>query len=331
MSFCTRDVPVHARFRSWEGHLRKTLGDVRVSGASDAEFDAWTQSVSHGGVSVTRVGAEANQLQLFSSRRGDLADDLIHVVFLTAGRFQVEQFGRRTVLEPGDWSVVVVSEAFRHAHDCPVEMLVVAAPRRVLFPAMGVDQFSALRFSATHGSALLAKNFLGDLITERASLHPLSAHELTSTAVRLVRLSVVDNLGLRTHLASRELRQVRIREFVEQNLQNAELSVDLIAQECRCSKRYVHKVFSSAEAGSVSNYILKARLDHCFRDLQRLAMAHLSVTQIAFSWGFNSPGHFSRVFRRQFGISPSQCRTTSAMQFTNGNEQLDELSESVSA
>jgi AraC-like DNA-binding protein len=322
---------VDARFRTWEGHLRKSLGDVRVSGASDTEFDAWTQSVSYGGVVIARVGANANQLQLNSSRRADLPDDMIHVVFLTAGRFQVEQFGRRSVLEPGDWTVMVVSEAFRHAHDCPVEMLVVGASRGVLFPGMGVDQISALRFSATHGTALLARNYLDNLIAESASLHPQSAHELVSNATRLVRLSVIDNLGLRSHLASRELRQVRIREFVEQNLQNAELSVDLIAQACRCSKRYVHKVFSSAEAGSVSNYILKARLDNCLRDLQRQEMAHLSVTRIAFSWGFNSPGHFSRVFRRQFGVSPSQCRALGVTQFAKSSDLLGEFSESLSA
>jgi len=33
-----------------------------------------------------------------------------------------------------------------------------------------------------------------------------------------------------------------------------------------------------------------------------------SVSEVAYSWGFNDPAHFSRTFRSRFGISPTQCR-----------------------
>ena len=33
-----------------------------------------------------------------------------------------------------------------------------------------------------------------------------------------------------------------------------------------------------------------------------------SITDIALSWGYNSPAHFSRVFRKQFGATPSEWR-----------------------
>jgi len=32
------------------------------------------------------------------------------------------------------------------------------------------------------------------------------------------------------------------------------------------------------------------------------------VTEIAFRWGFKDSAHFSRAFKREFGISPSEVR-----------------------
>jgi len=33
-----------------------------------------------------------------------------------------------------------------------------------------------------------------------------------------------------------------------------------------------------------------------------------SITDIALSWGYNDPAHFSRVFRKQSGATPSEWR-----------------------
>jgi AraC-like DNA-binding protein len=31
----------------------------------------------------------------------------------------------------------------------------------------------------------------------------------------------------------------------------------------------------------------------------------ISLTELAFAWGFSSSSHFSRSFKRRFGLSPS--------------------------
>ena len=30
-----------------------------------------------------------------------------------------------------------------------------------------------------------------------------------------------------------------------------------------------------------------------------------SISEVAYAWGFNSPAHFSRAFKKQFGMCPS--------------------------
>jgi AraC-like DNA-binding protein len=54
---------------------------------------------------------------------------------------------------------------------------------------------------------------------------------------------------------------------------------------------------------TISDYIRHARLQHCRQELE--TMAGKTITDVAFSWGFSSSSHFSRVFREYFGVAPS--------------------------
>jgi len=80
------------------------------------------------------------------------------------------------------------------------------------------------------------------------------------------------------------------------------LCIDQISVSLGCTKRYLHMLFS--ERGmTVSDYIWRARLQHCRQELE--AHGGKTITDVAFSWGFSSSSHFSRVFRKCFGVSPS--------------------------
>ncbi|MDP2220965.1 MAG: helix-turn-helix transcriptional regulator, partial [Hydrogenophaga sp.] len=90
-------------------------------------------------------------------------------------------------------------------------------------------------------------------------------------------------------------------------------SIDRIAQSLNCSKRHLHNAFS-AEDDTPAHYILRRRLLACMRDLQDPAFTQRTITDIAFSWGFNNGAHFSRVFREHAGLSPSDFRETALRQ-----------------
>jgi AraC-like DNA-binding protein len=54
--------------------------------------------------------------------------------------------------------------------------------------------------------------------------------------------------------------------------------------------------------------VLEQRLARSARELSRAQSAHLTVTQIAFASGFADAAHFSRAFRRRYGVSPRDYR-----------------------
>lgn len=99
----------------------------------------------------------------------------------------------------------------------------------------------------------------------------------------------------------------RIQDYVLDRLGDAELSPTSISRAHGISPRYLHMLF--AQTGqSVSAYIRQQRLERCREALMSALYKDRSVAEIAYQWGFNDPAHFSRIFKHQYGHSPSENR-----------------------
>ena len=105
-----------------------------------------------------------------------------------------------------------------------------------------------------------------------------------------------------------ERQRARLQSFIDSRLYDPDLSVDCIARACNMSVRSVHRAFAFDEPGSVSKYIRMRRVCHCAADLRDPRQANRSITDICFSWGFNSTSHFSRLFKEQLGVTPRDYR-----------------------
>jgi acetamidase/formamidase/AraC-like DNA-binding protein len=99
----------------------------------------------------------------------------------------------------------------------------------------------------------------------------------------------------------------RISQVIEAQLANPDLAPAHIADACGISTRYLQKLFKSAGT-SFRQIVRKRRLERCRADLTNPMYAHLSISDVAFRWGFNDAAHFSRTFHEQWGVSPRECR-----------------------
>jgi AraC-like DNA-binding protein len=96
----------------------------------------------------------------------------------------------------------------------------------------------------------------------------------------------------------------QVRRYIEDRLDDPDLSPASIAAAHGVSVRTLQLAF--AESGTtVSRWIRDRRLKVCYRELARARPAE-TVTDIAFRWGFNDAGHFSRTFKQAFGVTPSR-------------------------
>ncbi len=102
-------------------------------------------------------------------------------------------------------------------------------------------------------------------------------------------------------------RAARATSYLEAHLGDPELTTEGAASALGISPRYLRLLMSS-RGESPSAYILRRRLEECARQLASEPARRRTVTDIAFSWGFNSAAHFTRVFKTKFGQTPTEYR-----------------------
>ena len=96
----------------------------------------------------------------------------------------------------------------------------------------------------------------------------------------------------------------RAQALIERS--RSDLSVDALASALNVSRNTLYAVFN--EQGGVQAYISERRLQRCYETINADDRAAESIGAIAFSLGFRSEAHFSRAFKKRFGIGPRDLR-----------------------
>lgn len=92
--------------------------------------------------------------------------------------------------------------------------------------------------------------------------------------------------------------------IVEKHLMDPELSVDHFAREMMVSKSLLFKKIKALTGYSIVDFVNMYKLRKAAARLA--AGSQLNISEIAFEVGFNDPKYFSRIFRKVYGVPPSE-------------------------
>jgi AraC family transcriptional activator of tynA and feaB len=183
--------------------------------------------------------------------------------------------------------------------------------RTLLFPrdrVLGVcprlAELQSLPALGELGPARLLVRYMNALALEQSRLDGEAAAAAADAALELLRAVVEPGLPS-ARAAERAALRTDIRRHVRAHMREPELGPAAIARAFSMSLRALHALFEDAEV-SVAVLIRNERLARCAEDLRRVNGG--SVTDIAFRWGFCDAAHFSRVFKRHYGATPSEVR-----------------------
>ena len=95
----------------------------------------------------------------------------------------------------------------------------------------------------------------------------------------------------------------RIMNVVNQHLDDSDFNVEMLTKEVGISRAQLHRKMKEMTGLPVSEFIRNIRLEQAVRLLEE---QKINVTQVAYAVGFSNLAHFSTVFRKQFGVSPSE-------------------------
>ncbi|QQS35011.1 MAG: response regulator [Ignavibacteriales bacterium] len=92
-------------------------------------------------------------------------------------------------------------------------------------------------------------------------------------------------------------------DTIEKHLDDVEYDTELFAKELFVSRMQLHRKIQAITGQAPGEFIRVYRLK---RAAEMLIEKRLSVTQIAYEVGYNSPSHFSKAFTKYFNCSPSE-------------------------
>ena len=90
---------------------------------------------------------------------------------------------------------------------------------------------------------------------------------------------------------------------VEKNITNTEFTVEDLAKNLNLSRTHLHRKLKSLTDQSATEFIRNIRLKHA---IKLMKSSDYLINEIGFSVGFNSHNYFTKAFKKQFDLSPSE-------------------------
>jgi AraC-like DNA-binding protein len=238
------------------------------------------------------------------------SDDLVFNI-AREGQHVVRQLGREFVVSAGE-AVLTASADPRLSFNHSAESLVLfRIPQQRIKPL--VRDLGAVLARRVDRDVPALKLLLG----YSAALADLPAdapfelqHIMTAHVCDLVALALGANRDAAQTAMGRGVRAARlqaIKRDIAERIGQRDLTADAVAARQRISTSYLRKLFEG-ECTTFTDFVRQQRLLRAYALLTGRPVAAEKISAIAYDVGFGDLSYFNRVFRRQFGCTPSEAR-----------------------
>ncbi|MBQ8752063.1 MAG: helix-turn-helix transcriptional regulator [Clostridia bacterium] len=95
---------------------------------------------------------------------------------------------------------------------------------------------------------------------------------------------------------------IDVKRYVDNNYRDPQLSLKAVAERFGYSPKYISDKFTHTVTTTLTEYITTRRMEFAKAMIRE---GGYSVSQISEACGYNDPLYFSRVFKQDFGCSPT--------------------------
>lgn len=297
----------------WVDSICAAFVPLELDVSRHTRFHASAATESLGWMQISELRTNAQLVRRSRSLAARAEAPIYKLTMQLAQRSEIRQASRAALLMPGQWTIYDTTMPYEVNVDDDAHFLVLKIPGEHLAAWKPYVQGALARpFSTQGGCGRMAMQML------RLSLKEQSG--LTHNARQLAASSILHMLGLHLSEAQcdpelqqpwRQAQLIQMQQYILEHLHDPELSPASVAAAFRVSRRYLYGLFQQADM-TPSDFILSSRLARCRDALREPALAARSIGHIASQHGFVDAACFSRAFRRQFGVSPSQWRREAA-------------------
>jgi AraC-like DNA-binding protein len=243
----------------------------------------------------------------FERRARDIRVDnpgVLHLLSQDYGRATMEQDGRTATLNPGDLLLYDSSRPFGFRTAEEFGFTICLLPKRLLpLPEKLQKERTARVFSSRAGVVAAAAALLTSLARQVAEADPSQQPALQQAMVSMsVALMSEDGAGGNPPSVNLSM----AKAFIVRHLGDPDLCPADVAAACNLSLSYLHRIFAG-DGTTIAGYLREKRLQAAYSELSSTAVDE-PVIQTARRWGITDPAHFSRMFKKRFGVTPGELR-----------------------
>lgn len=293
-----------------ETFTRQLAIDVETHIFPGKDYYMDVRTADLGNIKATMVNAGPHEAYVTDKKNSSVNKNAWTLVLQLDGELMLESEEISRKLSKGDWSLYQAPQSFRVWCLKPMQQLVMKIPE---------CEISRLKnfIPRQQNSILNNQNKLGKIFfefavnsfEESASLEEETRADLAQMILQMLVFALTESAGPRQLMTSRDILRERIKLIITRRFTDPAFTIDEIAASLNCSKRYLHMIFSGTpEEGSLGQFILMTRLDKCKSELAKEQNSHVPIAQIAFSCGFNDASYFSKIFKQNLDMSPSDYR-----------------------
>ena len=310
--FSTRDRPPGQRLDYWNELISGIFRGMVVNG--DRDIDAtWSQCL-FGDIKLAVAHSQKSTVDRWAlGAQPGAPSNRILVPLQHVGSSVNSQGGLSAFLRDGDLAICSADEPYQLAISQRNTMLVLDCPAGPLAQrAPDLESSFGRHIDGQTPAARLLRDFI--LSTLRQPWPEAPAPE-DCEAIRDVLLALVTRTltSAPAHEAEPETTEStrhRVIAFVNERLFDSDLRTGFIAQTLGLSPRTVQGVFASM-ATTPTAFILNRRLEKAAEVLASGADFG-TITELAFTLGFNDSAYFTRLFRNYCGLTPTTFRRARA-------------------
>lgn len=94
-------------------------------------------------------------------------------------------------------------------------------------------------------------------------------------------------------------------DFIESNLQN-KITLDDVSNYLHISKYHYHRIFTKYSSETFGQFVSRIKLERSAIFLK--VNAHITITEIAHTYGYCDASSYCKAFKNHFKMSPNEFR-----------------------
>jgi len=229
------------------------------------------------------------------------------VKLVTAGHVHVRWRDRVQRFDAGSMFIIDPVYPFAEVFPGRAQLTVLRVPKERL-RERGVHRSSAgpLIGDALSPDVRATCDLIQCIARQSTAPSPIAQNMMGEQLLELIEFAMIDP-GAKSKRRCPEALIHQAKRYIDSHLGEAGLDVAQIAAGVHVSSQHLQRLFRARDM-SLMRYVWHTRLERAALLLGTRSAHGSSIQEIAWHCGFATAAHFSRLFKRQYGVSPSDFR-----------------------